>query len=95
MQEKENIERLEIAVRRLLATVDALRKQNGELLARLHDADSGREESEAEVERLRAERGELLDRVDRLIAEIDQHTAAAEEEQETGSPSQGSLGLSA
>jgi uncharacterized coiled-coil DUF342 family protein len=97
MNETDNIERLEAAVRKLLATVDTLRRQNRDLLARLHDADSGRKELEAGIERLQAERSDLLGRVERLIADIDEYTASAqedtEEEAESG-PAQGTLGLS-
>ncbi len=99
MNEGENIERLESAVQKLLATVSFLQDRNREALARIQDMEEGGRARDAEIEKLKAERKSLLDRVERVIADIDAATVESPDssggEDKDENSSQGTLNLSA
>lgn len=72
MSYKEDFSRLETLVEKLLAQVDALRRQNGELQAALESKGMELDKMQNETGNLQEERGEILNRVNRLISSIEQ-----------------------
>lgn len=73
----DNFDRLEERVRKTVEVVKRLRKENGELQAKLHTAEKAQGASaeaqkhveglEKELKALKAERGEVKDRIARLV----------------------------
>ena len=72
MPYKEDFARLETLVEKLLAQVDALRRQNGELQAALDSRGLELDKMQNETGNLQEERSEILDRVNRLISSIEE-----------------------
>jgi len=71
MSYKEDFSRLEALVEKLLAQVDALRRQNSELQTALDARGVELDKMQNETGSLQDERGEILSRVNRLISSIE------------------------
>jgi len=88
MSYKEDFSRLEALVEKLLAQVDSLRRQNGELQQTLESRGMELDKMQNETGSLQEERGEILSRVNRLISSIEeweggQHAAGEGSEDQT------------
>ena len=86
MSYKEDFSRLEAIVEKLLAQVDALRRQNSELQAALQSRELELNKVQDESGSLHEERGEILSRINKLISSIEEweekEQAAGEETEE-------------
>ena len=71
MSYKEDFSRLEILVEKLLAQVDALRRQNTELQSALAARELELNTMQDESGTLQEERGEILTRINKLISSIE------------------------
>lgn len=71
MSYKEDFSRLETLVEKLLAQVDALRRQNGELQAALDSRGLELDKMQNETGNLQEERSDILTRVNNLISSIE------------------------
>lgn len=67
MEEAEILARLSERVEKAVATIQELRKEREELLARIAELEGGEEEQE----RLRRERGEIRDRIENILASLE------------------------
>jgi|GEM_PF-4739689 len=97
MNEGKNIERLEAAVKKLLAMVSFLKEKNRDALARIQEMEEANSNRDVELERMAEERNELLARVDQLISEIDaamESSASVDEAAKSAETPQGTLNLS-
>lgn len=72
MSYKEDFERLEALVEKLLEQVGALRRQNGELQAALDSRGQELDKIQNETGNLQEERSEILSRVNKLISSIEE-----------------------
>lgn len=71
MSYKEDFSRLEILVEKLLAQIDALRRQNTELQSALAARELELNTIQDESGSLQEERGEILTRINKLISSIE------------------------
>ena len=67
MEETEILARLSERVEKAVATIQELRRERDQLLARVAELEGGAEEQE----RLRRERGEIRDRIEGILASLE------------------------
>ena len=67
MEETEILARLSERVEKAVATIQELRRERDQLLARVAELEGGEEEQE----RLRRERGEIRDRIEGILASLE------------------------